>query len=236
VSLLVYPSLSEAGVENMATDWWLMQHAVKVNLPSFRHYSWVKPEISFGYGQKWHWVEEEAGIPIEYLIRRPTGGGLVRHGQDWTYCLVIPEGHHSYKIPSLDLYEYIHAAIGNALAKQSIVTFLQPCAVDKKAGIPGDCFHEPVGKDLMMDGKGGKIAGAAMKRTRSAILIQGTLELAQLSTFNEETFTQKFQSELCRLLEEDQETKDWTAEFFKERQVYCDQFSNLLWRKNRERC
>ena len=67
----------------------------------------------------------------------------------WSYR----EGHHSYKIPSLDLYEYIHAAIGNALAKQSIVTFLQPCAVDKKAGIPGDCFHEPVGKDLMTDGK-----------------------------------------------------------------------------------
>jgi len=136
----------------------------------------------------------------------------------------------------LDLYEYIHTAIGNALAKQSIITFLQPCEVDKKAGIPGDCFHEPVGKDLMMDGKGEKIAGAAMKRTRSAILIQGTLELAHLSSFNEEAFTQKFQSELCRLLEEDSETKDWTDEFLKERQVYCDQFSNLLWRKNRERC
>jgi len=88
----------------------------------------------------------------------------------------------------------------------------------------------------MMDGKGEKIAGAAMKRTRSAMLIQGTLELAQISSFNEEAFTQKFQSELCRLLEEDSETKDWTDEFLKERQVYCDQFSNLLWRKNRERC
>ena len=51
---------------------------------------------------------------------------------------------------SLDLYEDIHRAISSAFSEQSIKTYLQPCPADKKAVIPGDCFQEPVGKDLMI--------------------------------------------------------------------------------------
>ena len=235
MSLLVYPSLLETGVENMASDWWLMQQAVNVSLPLFCHYEWAKPEISFGYGQKWQWVEGETGESIDNLIRRPTGGGLVRHGNDWTYCLVLPKGHPSYEIPSLDLYEFVHAAMGRALANQSITTFLQPCEVEKKTGIPGDCFHEPVGKDLMTGKEELKIAGAAMKRTRSAILMQGTLEIVKLSTFNSKIFYQEFQEQLLVLLEQDLQKVEWPAEFLKERQVFCEQFKSSAWRKNRER-
>ena len=56
MSLLVYPSLLETGVENMASDWWLMQQAVNVSLPLFRHYEWAKPEISF-----WIWAKMAMG-------------------------------------------------------------------------------------------------------------------------------------------------------------------------------
>ncbi|MDG1139191.1 MAG: hypothetical protein P8N49_06695 [Opitutales bacterium] len=235
MSLLVYPSLIETGAENMASDWWLMQHSVKANLPLFRHYQWEKPQISFGYGQKWQWVEQEAGEAIENLIRRPTGGGIVRHGHDWTYCLVLPRGHPSYQIPSLDLYEFIHAAMGRALASQSITTFLQPCEVEKKAGIPGDCFHEPVGKDLMIGKEESKIAGAAMKRTRSAILMQGTLEIEKLSTFNSKIFHHDFLEQLLGLLEQDFQKVEWPPEFCRERKIFCQQFDSSAWRKNRER-
>ena len=135
-----------------------------------------RPEISFGYGQDWKWVEKQTGNKVESLVRRPTGGGIVRHGEDWTYCLVIPRAHESFNVPSLELYQYLHDSIAVALKHQSVETFLQPCPNQRRGCIPGDCFHEPVGKDLMEKHTGKKIAGAAMKKTKGAILIQGTME------------------------------------------------------------
>ena len=92
MSFLTYPDWSEGGPENMATDWWLFEKAASEATPKFRAYSWASEEISFGYGQKWEWVEEVTGASIQNLVRRPTGGGIVRHGKDWTYCLVLPMG------------------------------------------------------------------------------------------------------------------------------------------------
>ena len=50
----------------------------------------------------------------------------------------------------------------------------------KRKGIPGNCFLEPVGMDLMNESGLSKIAGAAMKRTKRGILIQGTINLESL--------------------------------------------------------
>ena len=45
---------------------------------------------------------------------------------------------------------------------------LQPCPC-KLNGIPGDCFEEPVGKDLMTENGKVKLAGAAMKKSKKAV-------------------------------------------------------------------
>ena len=98
--MLTLPYAKETGLKNMATDWWLFENAVT---PTFRHYQWTEPEISFGYGQDWKWAEQETSTEIDHLIRRPTGGGIVKHGKDWTYCLVLPIMHDSFKMAPLDL-------------------------------------------------------------------------------------------------------------------------------------
>ena len=57
---------------------------------------------------------------------------------------------------------------------------LQPCPARKQTSIPGDCFTEPVGWDLGDDEESEeKIAGAAMKRSRQGILLQGTIAFIQ---------------------------------------------------------
>ena len=142
----VYPKSKDIGIKNMATDWWLFENSDK---PSFRHYQWTEPETSFGYGQNWKWVEQVTSVSVNELIRRPTGGGIVRHGQDWTYCMILPRGHDSFRIPPLDLYKKVHQCIGKALAEEGLETELQPCPAQKGKVIPGDCFQEPVGWDLM---------------------------------------------------------------------------------------
>ena len=107
----IYPKSEDIGIRNMATDWWVFENAKK---PSFRHYRWTRPETSYGYGQDWEWVEKVTSLSVRELIRRPTGGGVVRHGQDWTYCMFLPEGHASCKIPPLDLYKEVHQCIEKA--------------------------------------------------------------------------------------------------------------------------
>ena len=71
-------------------------------------------EITFGYGQNWDWVKKHKSDNL-ICTRRPTGGGIVTHGHDFTYTLIIPNHHESSKIPALDLYKFIHVSIGNSL-------------------------------------------------------------------------------------------------------------------------
>ena len=228
----IYPKSKESGVQNMATDWWLFETADK---PSFRHYKWTSSETSFGYGQDWKWVEEVTSLSVSELIRRPTGGGIVRHGQDWTYCLVLPREHKSFKIPPLDLYKAVHGCVGQALAKDGFKTKLQPCPEKKGKIIPGDCFLEPVGWDLMNDQSTKKIAGAAIKRSRTGLLLQGTIEIDHDQNVNEQTFENNFIDYLSLVISEPVEYIKWPENFIHERDKICDQYSDLEWKKNRVR-
>jgi lipoate-protein ligase A len=60
--------------------------------PSFRLYRWSRPTVSLGYHQRIvppHWRTLAAQGLID-LVRRPTGGRAVLHGQDLSYALIWP--------------------------------------------------------------------------------------------------------------------------------------------------
>ena len=235
LSLLHYPTLSESGPENMGTDWWLFSTQEYPDQPKFRYYDWVGDEISFGYGQDYNWVERKTRKSIENLMRRPTGGGIVRHGEDLTYCLVIPKEQKSFHFPSLDLYESIHQSMKDAFSKQGLETELQPCMVAKKRGIPGDCFLEPVGRDLMTCRDGEKIAGAAMKRTKLAVLIQGTIDLSVLPFFNQMIFQTDFIENLALMIGEVPLAVSWPEDFLDQRMKFALEFAQMKWKRERKR-
>ena len=132
--MLIYPDAKESGLDQYGQG---LAAFEKAELPSFRHYQWSSMETSFGYGQDWKWVEKITDHPVDKLIRRPTGGGIVKHGEDWTYCLVIPRVHNAFSMPPLDLYKEVHLCISSALAKQDLMTTLQPCPKEKGKIIPG---------------------------------------------------------------------------------------------------
>ena len=97
---------------NMAIDEALLEH---VAVPVIRFYRWQSPALSFGYFGRF---ADVAGYQRERdLVRRWTGGGIVFHGTDLTYSILIPASDTVFAESSASIYQRIHWALVNALAE-----------------------------------------------------------------------------------------------------------------------
>ena len=155
---------------NMGVDDVLLNQVAVIGHPILRFYGWSEPAATFGYSQRY--VEIAALTPLRPLIRRPTGGGLVPHANDWTYSVVVPPGHDWYALSAVASYQRIHDWLRRSLAHCGITTALAPCC--DPAG-PGQCFVGAEKHDLLLGDS--KIAGAAQRRNRQGLLIQGSVQL-----------------------------------------------------------
>ncbi len=154
---------------NMAADEAMLAAMPRLQKPVLRLYGWTEPAATFGYFQKY---SEVAGTTIlRPLIRRPTGGGIVPHDADWTYSLAFPTGHEWYSLKAIESYRRVHEWIRDAFAKLTIATELAPCA---RKSAPGQCFIGHEASDVLWLGR--KIAGAAQRRTKDGLLIQGSVQ------------------------------------------------------------
>lgn len=181
---------------NMAIDTALLS-TLPQGIAAFRHYGWSEPAISFGYTQHFQAVQR-AVDPELVLCRRTTGGGIVDHRNDWTYALIIQNALPAAKLPATEFYENLHRCIQTTLALQSVESRLAPCPRKcdtppaSKAPAADQCFITPAANDVLQTG-GKKIAGAAMKRSREGLLVQGSIDRACLpDSFDFNTFSSKF--------------------------------------------
>ncbi|MFZ0826151.1 MAG: lipoate--protein ligase family protein [Verrucomicrobiia bacterium] len=154
---------------NMALDEALLEAVLRLGRPVLRFYGWTEPAATFGYFQKY--AEVERVTRLRPLIRRPTGGGVVPHDGDWTYSLVFPPGHEWCLLKAEESYRRVHEWIQRAFEKLNVMTELAPRA--DKTG-PGQCFAGHEKSDLLWQGK--KIAGAAQRRNKLGLLIQGSVQ------------------------------------------------------------
>jgi len=154
---------------NMALDEALLEAMPRLGAPLLRFYAWTQPAASFGYFQKYREVEQLT--LLRPLIRRPTGGGIVPHNADWTYSLVFPATSEWYALPAVESYRRAHEWIQAAFARLHIPTEL---ALSCRKGEAGQCFAGYETSDVLWQGK--KIAGAAQRRTRNGLLIQGSVQ------------------------------------------------------------
>jgi lipoate-protein ligase A len=158
---------------NMALDEVLLGGAHE---PLLRIYRWASPAVSFGYFGKYAHIA--AAWPGRELVRRMTGGGTVPHGLDLTYSLIVPEGHPFAARSPRDVYRAVHEAIGAWLGANGEASAL---ASPPAGAGTGACFESPMEFDLLAHGR--KIAGAALRRTRHGLLLQGSIqELPALET------------------------------------------------------
>lgn len=154
---------------NMAVDAVLLSHAAITGRPVLRFYSWAEPAATFGYSQ--HYAEVSTWTRLRPLIRRPTGGGLVPHDADWTYSVAVPPAHPWYHLSAVESYQRMHEWLRRAFAHAGLTTELAPCC--NPAG-PGQCFIGAEKFDLLLGIR--KLAGAAQRRNRQGLLIQGSIQ------------------------------------------------------------
>jgi lipoate-protein ligase A len=153
---------------NMALDEALLQSTPLTGRPVLRFYGWSRPAATFGYFQSV--TEIERLTPLRPLIRRPTGGGLVPHAGDWTYSLVVPPGHPWFALRAAPSYRRLHQWLQAAWHQVGLATDLAPTPRNGQ----GQCFAGAQTDDLLWHGR--KIAGAAQRRSKHGLLIQGSVQ------------------------------------------------------------
>jgi lipoyl(octanoyl) transferase len=178
-TLTVYHDITpHSAAPNMAIDEALLESAT---ISAIRFYRWKSPALSFGYFGRFADVADNA--PERDLVRRWTGGGIVFHGEDLTYSIVIPATEPVFGESSMSSYEKIHRALRDALlatGQRAVVaggvdpgrTMIATRAAISDRGY--NCFANPVRADVLLNGR--KIAGAAQRRTRRGLLHQGSIQ------------------------------------------------------------
>ena len=158
-SLLILQSDPAPAALNMAIDEALLTTAADRAQTVLRFYSWTEPAATFGYFQRLADIRQTTAL--RPLIRRPTGGGLVPHDRDWTYSLAVPPAHPWHQLRAIDSYRAMHAWVVDAFRRLDIPTTLADCC---RKVAPGQCFQ------------GWEIGGAAQRRNRMGLLIQGSIQ------------------------------------------------------------
>ncbi len=156
-----------AAALNMAIDEILLE---KASVPTLRIYGWERPAVSFGYFGKF--ADVAALWPERAWVRRWTGGGIVPHGEDLTYTVIVPRACEFFQVRPVESYERIHAVLAEALGMAAADVRLAPAAAPK---VSNACFENPAQFDVLADGR--KIAGAAQRRTRHGLLHQGSVQM-----------------------------------------------------------
>jgi lipoate-protein ligase A len=202
--LIALPNAFGDAPTNMAIDAALLE-TLPGECALLRHYAWIEPSVTFGYSQHFNQISALAPDGVS-LCRRMTGGGIVDHRNDWTYALVLGSDLACGQDSSSELYRTIHQSVATGINAQGIPTQLAACP--RKCGEspapfegPDQCFLQPVMNDVLTS-EGQKIAGAAMKRTRKGLLVQGSVARCALpDTFDFDAFMAAFTAGLSESLE-----------------------------------
>ncbi len=247
--LHLLPDRTGSAAENMATDFLLLQRYPHPDAPRFRHYGWRKEAFTFGFSQKISFVRANlpAGDSFD-LCRRPTGGGIVDHRHDWTYTLVIPRGHALYDVPAPQSYRAVHEALAvalTALGQPAEVKLecepLETCGSDpgrdksrastlpQEALVSGICFTRAERFDVVQPRTERKIAGAAQKRNKHGLLLQGSIEKSAVGAVDWDLFGGRFAGELARVLRADGQPTPWPDLNEDELSGLTEQYSSHEW-------
>jgi lipoyl(octanoyl) transferase len=179
---------------NMAVDEALLENAAT---PILRFYRWRLPSLSFGYFGLYAEVADQS--EDREIVRRWTGGGIVPHGDDVTYSVIIPSSHPLFTKSSSEIYAALHDAIRGALDANGVPATLANTDSPK---VSENCFANAVRADVMSNGQ--KIAGAAHRRSRAGLLHQGSIQQPDLP--------ERFRSDLAQAFCERYETRTLTGE------------------------
>lgn len=172
--LIVSPGLS--GAANMERD----REALAAGAPVLRLYSWQPRCISLGHSQE---IEEEIDLPaakkLGYdVVKRPTGGGIVFHNEaEITYSLVMPLSDPLLPKGLIQSYKIISEAVVSGLKSLGVAAEVKATRDSRPAARDTLCFSYPAEYEIVADGR--KLVGSAQKRSKQAVLQQGSVFVRQ---------------------------------------------------------
>jgi lipoate-protein ligase A len=249
MNLDLLPTRNASAAENMAVDFLLLQRYPDATAPRFRHYGWHRPAFTFGYSQKIAFVRTvlPQDGPFD-LCRRPTGGGLVDHRDDWTYALVIPRGHPLEELRATQSYREVHACLAETLRLQGVPAVTKPVDSSAESGtrsttagtpseapaLEGICFEHAEFHDVVHATSGKKIAGAAQKRNKRGLLFQGSIwRPAAGPGVDWDRFQEDFTRQLAATLGAQTAPAPWPEYNEDEVNGLVDQYSSPEWTDHR---
>jgi lipoate-protein ligase A len=159
---------------NMAFDLHLFNLCEKGNQTGFlRLYGWSRHALSLGFFEPLGVVDTAKAIAdgVE-IVRRPTGGRAVLHGDDLTYTVVIPKSA-DHKV--LGLYRTISESIISGMARLGVDLDLEPGTLGRSRLRNRPCFVSVSRYEIAHSGR--KVVGSAQRVGRNAILQHGSIPL-----------------------------------------------------------
>jgi lipoate-protein ligase A len=165
----VLPFFRAGGGAQMALDDGLLNETDTVVA---RRYAWAPPALSLGKFQK---LETVPGLPFE-IVRRPTGGRAVLHGEDfeWSFAVVFPAGALGTgpraATPTSAPYDLVSRSFAAAFEELGV-------SLDGGRETPYErsalCFGTALRHDL--SARGEKIAAIAQARRGGRVLVHGSV-------------------------------------------------------------
>ena len=161
------PTLELDGAWQMALDDWMLEQ----RQPLLRLYRWRRPTLSLGRHQRRiesHWLDLARSGALD-LVRRPSGGRAVLHGDDLTYALVWPDAAGSRE----EVYRQACRWLQEAFAALG-----QPLEFGRRAarGQHASCFALSTAADLVHR-DGSKRIGSAQYWRQGCLLQHGSIQL-----------------------------------------------------------
>ncbi len=162
--------------ENMAIDEAIFRAGRQREMsPTLRLYGWESPAVSLGYFQN---AEREINCGYCHdrgidIVRRPTGGRAVLHGDDLTYSLVAGESSRHFSSDIIKTYRIISGCIIRGLEKSGVEAEMVEKGRSGSESAEPFCFAASYRNELLADGK--KICGSAQVRAKGMFLQQGSL-------------------------------------------------------------
>jgi len=163
-------------VTNMERDTALFDDVLKGRLtsPVVRIYAWTKPAVTVGRLQMVEAVQR--AYPAMLLVRRPTGGRAVVHGNDLTLSVATRDDW----LPGtaqgvMPFYRAVAEAIAVGLAAVGVDAALAEPQPGEKSGDRVDCFEWAAGCDLVEKSSGRKLVGCAQRCEGGAVLLQASI-------------------------------------------------------------
>ena len=170
--------------ENMRRDAGLLAAAEAGAEPVLRLFRFAPPGITLGASQR---PERELDLArcaadrVAWAVR-PTGGRAIFHAEEWTYSLAAPLDDPDWGGSQGEAYERVSRLIVASLLRLGIPVSLAraaqrlAAAEPRTPGTPAPpCFASAARHEVVLDGR--KLVGSAQRRTRTALLQQGSLLL-----------------------------------------------------------